>query len=1131
MADKNEAPALRILSWFAILIAALLVNASAQVPTGSIEGTVADVNGAAIPGTTITITQKARGRQLTATSNSKGAYTISALSPGEYDLVFAAPGFKKAVLSLKVDVGEAAGGDTVLEVGLQEETVTVTASDEGQVDLNRNTVSAIVTARHIEGLPLNGRNFLDLASLEPGVQTIEGGAFDPTKNGFTGVSVAGGEGRTTRIQVDGIDITDETVGTTVQNYSLDSLQEFQISQFSLDPSTSLSNTGAVNIATRSGENDVHGSGYFFFRDHSLAARVGNQVAPFDREQGGFRIGGPIKRDRIFWFANVEQNNQDSSTFLSPPAPFNKFEGFAASPYDERFGTGRVDWAAGDRIHIFSRFTHNDSKGVTGFGGTDLAPFVSGNNSNSTVVGIDVTLKRFTHSARYGHINFANYINPVTPQGVPALPLFVQFGDIGVQFGPDILAPQHTLQTNDEYRYDGSYVHGDHTFRYGADYNRITVNLFAAFLGQAPIVDTLTTLNFGGDPSNPLDYLPIDIVFGNGLGFFSEKTSHGYQFGGISNNRFAWYASDSWRARRDLTFNLGVRWEIDPGQVNHDLARPAILDSVAQGESRNVRLDRNNFAPTLGFAWDVNGRGNTVVRAGSGIYYSTNIFTNVIFERASLLPNTIAPAFPFVFDAPGFNILRGPNGENIFDFTSVSSGPLSTNTIRILAAQARLQALSQEATASFPDGPISLLPPGGLPGTQNTAGPLFASEFSQPYSIQTNIGIQHRIGRNWIAQADYVRNRSVHTPMVRDYNRVGAADTLNRARAVDAIAATLAQFQASSVNDAISLGATMGDFVNNGLGAGGAFPGNNPDFGNLAMISTQGLSTYNALQVRLTGRTGRVGPLVSSASWGISYALSRFEATQSDQAFAQAGIDNDCPTCLYGPAGVDRTHQLTFYTMANLPLGLRFNTINRIATAIPVTLRLNPAGAGSGEIFFTDINGDGRGTDLLPGTNLGAFGRDVKGVNDLNAAITSFNDNFSGNLTPAAQSLVNAGLFTQSQLRELAATIPAMAPAPLDQVSIDSFLISDFRISRVFRMRETWAIEPSIDVFNVFNVANYDPPGGALSTVGPLSGILSGSAGTVNGTPQGKRTNKSGLGAGSFSPGIPRSFQFGLRITF
>ncbi|HWC76493.1 MAG TPA: carboxypeptidase regulatory-like domain-containing protein, partial [Blastocatellia bacterium] len=767
----------------AVLLATLLVGgyrpvAAAQVPTGSIEGTVTDANGAVIPDAKVIVTQRARGRQFSTTSNSKGSYAVNALEPGEYEVKFTGTGFKSALLTLKVEVGEAASGNITLEIGQLSETVTVAASDSTQLDLSRNTVSGVVSTREIEGLPLNGRNFLDLASLEPGVQTVDGGSFDPTKNGFAGISVAGGEGRTTRIQVDGIDITDETVGTTVQNYSLDSLQEFQISQFSLDPSTSLSNTGAVNVATRSGDNNLHGSAFLFSRDHHFAARVGQQDAPFDRQQGGFRLGGPVKRDRLFWFANFEHNNQDSSTFLSPPAPFDKFAGFAASPFDERFGAGRLDWNATDRTHVFARFSHNANKGVTGFGGNDLAPFQNSNNTNSLVLGADLSLTRFTHSARYGHVNFANYINPAAPEGIPDVPVFVQFDDTGVQFGPDFLAPQHTLQTNDQFRYDGSFSHRSHLLRYGADYNHITVNLFAAFVGQAPIVDTLSTLNSGDDPANPLNYFPIDIVFGNGLGFFSEKPNHGYQFGGVENNRFAWYLSDSWKARRDVTLNFGVRWEIDPGQVNDDLARPAILDSVAPGESRNVRLDKNNFAPTAGFAWDIKGRGTTVVRGGSGVYYTTNIFNNVIFERASLLPNTIAPAFPFVFDAPGFNILRGPNGEFVFDFTSVSSSPISATISEILAAQAQLQALSRAATSSFPNGPISLLPPDGLPGTQNTAGPIFASEFSQPYSIQMNIGVQRRLGNNWILQADYVRNRGVHSLLVRDYNRVGAADTLD-----------------------------------------------------------------------------------------------------------------------------------------------------------------------------------------------------------------------------------------------------------------------------------------------------------------------------------------------------------------
>jgi hypothetical protein len=218
-------------------------------------------------------------------------------------------------------------------------------------------------------------------------------------------------------------------------------------------------------------------------------------------------------------------------------------------------------------------------------------------------------------------------------------------------------------------------------------------------------------------------------------------------------------------------------------------------------------------------------------------------------------------------------------------------------------------------------------------------------------------------------------------------------------------------------------------------------------------------------------------------------------------------------------------------MAELPWGLHWNTITRVATAVPLTLRLNPVGDAAGEIFFTDVNGDGRGSDVLPGTNIGSFGRKIKGVKHLNAAIAGFNQTLSGTFTPAGQALIGAGLFTQAQLRALGATIPEILPAPADQVGIDSFLTSDFRISRAVRIGEHVTIEPSIDVFNVFNFANYDPPGGVLSVQGPLSGVLSGNAGTVNGTAQGARTNKFGLGGGSFSPGIPRSFQFGLRVTF
>ena len=170
------------------------------------------------------------------------------------------------------------------------------------VDIDKSTVQGVIQAQQIDELPLNGRNFLDLAQQAPGVQVVDGGTFDPTKNQFTGVSVGGRSGRSTRIQVDGVDITDETVGTTVMNLSNESIQEFGIAQSSLDVSTDLTSTGAVNIISKSGSNSLHGSGFGYWRRSDFAANNGPldvenpDKPPFSRDNYGGRLGGPFIKE-------------------------------------------------------------------------------------------------------------------------------------------------------------------------------------------------------------------------------------------------------------------------------------------------------------------------------------------------------------------------------------------------------------------------------------------------------------------------------------------------------------------------------------------------------------------------------------------------------------------------------------------------------------------------------------------------------------------------------------------------------------------------------------------------------------------------------------------------------------------
>src|SRR5205085_7375870 len=224
--------------------------------------------------------------------------------------------------------------------------VTVVGGGEVQIDRTDNTVAGVVNTRQIENLPLNGRNFLDLAQLQPGTEQVQGDSFDPTKANYTGVSIAGQAGRSTQITVDGGSVVDNIVGTTVQNFSQDIVQEFQIGISNYDLSTGASATGAVNIVSRSGSNEFHGNAFYYDRHSRFAAFPGInrldaahglptalQVSriPFDRQQFGGTLGGPIRKDKLFFFFNFERNNQHAVAIKNPPVSVEPgFGGFTSN---------------------------------------------------------------------------------------------------------------------------------------------------------------------------------------------------------------------------------------------------------------------------------------------------------------------------------------------------------------------------------------------------------------------------------------------------------------------------------------------------------------------------------------------------------------------------------------------------------------------------------------------------------------------------------------------------------------------------------------------------------------------------------------------------------------------------------
>src|SRR5579863_3961502 len=295
-----------------VLLAAILIGyqpawSQATISTGSIQGSITDAQGAAVATAKVTITSKNSGAAITPPVSGSGTYNSGPLTPGQFVVKIEASGFKTVEIPVTVQVGNISTASATLELGAASTVVEVSASAE-TVNTEQAAVQGVLTRDQIENLPINGRNFLDLAQLEPGVQIQDGANFDPTKTGFSSISFGGRYGRTARIEIDGVDVSDETVGTTTTSIPTSAIDEFQLSQSSLDLSNELTSSGAVNVVTRSGTNSFHGEGYGAFRDSNEGAFLPGG-GTYQRNQEGGNFGGALIKDKLFFFADGERTLQ------------------------------------------------------------------------------------------------------------------------------------------------------------------------------------------------------------------------------------------------------------------------------------------------------------------------------------------------------------------------------------------------------------------------------------------------------------------------------------------------------------------------------------------------------------------------------------------------------------------------------------------------------------------------------------------------------------------------------------------------------------------------------------------------------------------------------------------------------
>jgi len=1162
--------------------------------SGNVAGKVTDDAGLPIRNALVSIRSRATQTSISARTDSKGEYTSEQVPSGTYAVRVESPNYQTVDVSVNIPGGGTARADARL------------------LPINPGTPSAKSTshASEFDSLPINGRNFLDITQTLPAVQVVDGAALGAAKTGLFDLSINDRAGRTTHLQLDGTDIIDETHGSTTQNLAASGISEIAVTRALQDLSTPRSGAGTVDVITRSGSNDVHGSGFFDYRNKGagFANFPGGKSFPFDRSQFGGSVGGALRKDRAFFFIGAEHVRQNGDNPVALTFPFNLLSGGYKAPYRDTNVVGRLDGRLRPYMKLFYRGSYDTANDVWSI--SNFSPYRTENIGQNHTVGLDFAHGVYSHSVRFAYLRYSNSLTQQTEVGSIFNPLPGMNVSVGqLQTGPSTAAPTKTLQSNEQIRYDGIRPWRNHSFRFGGAFNRIsTGGFYAQGAGGATISGSPTLANvqallgsatapFGvliaGDPAgpadNPLNYALTGITLYSGRQFTSEQSAFGYPGGGFFDNRIDAYLGDAWKVFPNLTISGGVHYVRDTGRTDSDVApvtcaqvnralfpnppcfgNTLLLDQFGNIPGLGVRVQQPNtdISPQVGLAWDPGRNGKTVVRLGAGLYYDDNLFNNVLFDRRVRLAQgqfagraNLCPSGSLLF--PNGSVVSSVDGLDIA--SQICGQPIGNVAHAVSDLQAAYLLAGRSGTFN----------PYFVGNTLSTMSSVLAPKYKSPQVVQINAGIERKIGRNGAFSLDYVREIGTHFLLGSDTNLVGSAVNINVNAALAAINATLASNPLSSgvcapatsagsssltaVNCYLShvANANITDFARHGLDSGNtycggyacslfgksaAFAGKNPAVGSNVMYFPIGRSSYNAIQIGLRNGVDNPFRRVRRMDLLFSYTWSRYKDNVPIGSDGQlAGQDVLSPaqdflssTRFFGPSSLDRTHQVTIAPVFELPRGLLLSFITHLASPLPTTLYLPQAGAGGtpGEIFRSDVTGDGTSGDVAPGSHAGDYGR---GISDLAKFIRNYDNVFASQLTPAGGQLVTSNLFDTAQLVALGATTPIIQTPPANAVRPTWLKTLDLRLAFPIHIGDDILIEPRVSAYNVLNLANYNSP------LLPLSGVLDSSPGrSVNNTTSNcgivvgictAQANRIGPGSGVYSQAAPRQLEFGLRVSF
>lgn len=931
-----------ILYLFMFLLPAAI---DAQTPSSIISGIVKDSQGALVQGATVTITSAAQGTTRQSVTNSIGAYSISNLAPGAYRSEISFKGFATLrYANIALEAGRTFTLDATLAPAGQVTTVDVTALNQ-TVELAQSMLQGQITEKTIESIPLNGRNFLELAFLIPGNRPAP--TFDPTKTNTLEISSAGGFGRGGNITIDGGDNNDEVVGGTLSNLPEDSIGEFQIATARFTAEVGRSGNSIINITSRAGTNAYHGSAFLFERNRNLQALPATfdrslPTPAFDREQWGGSVGGPLQKDKLFWFSSAEYRVQNASiqtgvrNFTTNAIQNNS----APAPLRDLLWSNRVDYHLNAANSLNTHYSLNRSTDTAKASASSSTPLSTGaerqnslNRFNSLAAGwTSVLSPSRTNELSYHFDNFYNDIPPypgAAPLTNPVLSLTSEVIFPDLADGANFNLPQVTHLNRNQVRDGLTMAFGKHALKVGGEFQHYTANgeINPFGNGTAILVSDFGFADLNGDGVvNDLD-IPVAV------GIHSTGPVVPVPIPHVGNSYTAFYAQDDWRLRPNLTFNLGLRWEYDSDLTgtssDHDPCpnlttiptKPCVW--TANVIDLKKHPDTKNFGPRVGFTFDPFNHGTTVVRGGYGIYYDRIILETGAQERVqddralavmqyagSACSNPNIPALPSLglCFAPGSNFVPGtPTLAHPF------SGPSQTGGVGIIAM-----------------GPDS----------------------HHPLFQQMSFGLQHEIASNWLISADGLHvfgARQLIGSLLRSTNSTSP----NIACPVNNMACTITD-PVTGISD------------------------------NITLIQSGAKSWYDGLLVSVAHREARIGKI--GYQYNLSYTFSKtFDYSDDDQltnnnadeqvnlAEGTSGLRKE-----KGYALTDERHRLTFYGDAQLPHGFSIAPIYTFGSGIPADTFL-PS---------TAVNGaSGARLPLLPRN---AIGREVKNSDQLNTLIARWN---------------------------------------------------------------------------------------------------------------------------------------------